>query len=624
MKFFQIKAMTLSIRKRASNDLEHNSLVTHIGLKKQMKGKLKQILNKLLTIRGLKKSIFIPFFLFAIIFIAVSLTTVYLLQKTSIQKEVSFEYRNIDTMLEEKIKSEAINLRLFIDRLTTNDSLVQALKMNDRKELRKISKSYYKKEGLEVNPDLLNFISVDGIVRYRSHRPNEYGESIAQRVIFKRAFKTGAGFFHIDSGTYSDVCLKVIVPVRDTTQKVVGYVIVGKEFNKVLEETAKQSHMDFLFFAERNVLNLKLNKDKIEKFGLFKKGNDSLFLEWSTLPAETKITRSVIEEKINSDSISTVKLNGIDYLSKSFALTNFDDTEFGDVFVLHDNSIHMSDLKKSIAYLILISVLMITFLSLIFNGILNKVVKNLFDKNQKLRLELKKRRSLDKKLFDNNNELKQMTLIASHDLRSPLTNLEGLLDLLQNEGADPEFNSVLIDNAISSVELMKNTIDSLTAIIKQKESFSKEDLKERNIEPIFNNVILQIKYLIDEKQIAIKSDFSECPAFLISDIHLNSVLLNILSNAVKYASENPETAKFIEVTTKIENETRSIIIKDNGIGFDSNFQKEKLFKPFKRFHHERTGSGIGLYLTKLIVENYNGVIQIESEVSKGTTVKIDL
>ena len=100
-------------------------------------------------------------------------------------------------------------------------------------------------------------------------------------------------------------------------------------------------------------------------------------------------------------------------------------------------------------------------------------------------------------------------------------------------------------------------------------------------------------------------------------------MLNIVSNAIKYASEDPEITSFIEITTKIDSETRSIVIKDNGIGFDSNFQKEKLFKPFKRFHHEKAGSGIGLYLTKLIIENYNGKIQIESEIGKGTTVKID-
>jgi hypothetical protein len=80
-----------------------------------MKGNLKQILNKLFMIKGLKKSIFIPFFVFAIVFISVSLISVYLLQKTAIQKEVSFEYKNIGVMLDDKIQSEAISLRLFID-----------------------------------------------------------------------------------------------------------------------------------------------------------------------------------------------------------------------------------------------------------------------------------------------------------------------------------------------------------------------------------------------------------------------------------------------------------------------------------------------------------------------------
>lgn len=211
-----------------------------------MNQNFKETLIKLFTIKGLKKSIFVPFFVYN--YIRVSIADKCLLVAEDFDtKEVSFEYKNIDTMLEEKIKSEAVNLRFFIIRLSTDDSLVQALKMNDRKALRKISKSYYKKEDSDFDPDLLNFISADGIVRFRSDYPNEYGESIVNQVIFQKAFETGTSFFHIDSGNYSGVCLKVIVPVRDSNQKVVGYVIVGKEFNKILEQTAKQTHMDFLF-----------------------------------------------------------------------------------------------------------------------------------------------------------------------------------------------------------------------------------------------------------------------------------------------------------------------------------------------------------------------------------------
>ncbi|MEZ7505131.1 ATP-binding protein [Flavobacterium sp. Arc2] len=588
-----------------------------------MKRKLKEVLSKLLSIKSLKKSIFIPFFLFAFVFIGVSLFSIYVLHKKVIQKEVSFEYENIDTMLKDKVQSDALSLRLYIGRLSTNDSLIEAFKMNDLDLFQKVSKSYYNNANLDLKPDLLNFISDDGIVRFRSHRPDEYGQKVTQQSIYQKAVATRTSFYHIGSGTYSNVSLKVIVPVRDTAQKVVGYIVVGKDFYRILQETAKQTHMDFLFFAKVNASNLKSNKDKIKKFGLFKKGKNNLFLEWSTLPENTKINKDIIETKIVSDSVTSINLNGIDYLSKSIPLIDFDETEFGHVFVLHDNSIHFNDLKKSISSLIIISILMIIILSLIFNKILDRAGKNLFEKNQKLSLELKKRRIADEKLIENNNELKQVTLIASHDLRSPLTNLEGLLDLLKQEDKDPELTSLLIDNASTSVELMKNTIDSLTTIVKQKESFSKQRVKEQDIKEVFDNVILQLKFLIDEKKIEIKSDFSECPTFLISKVHLKSMLLNVVSNAIKYASEDGEIVPFIEVSSQMNNGVSSIIIKDNGIGFDSNFQKGKLFKPFKRFHHEKTGSGIGLYLTKLIVENYNGKIQIESEVGKGTIVKID-
>ena len=335
------------------------------------------------------------------------------------------------------------------------------------------------------------------------------------------------------------------------------------------------------------------------------------------------IDKEVIETKIKSNAVTSIRLNGVDYLSKSLPLINFDETEFGQVFVLHDNSIHLNDLMETIAYLILISIVMIVILSLIFNTILNKIGKNLFDKNQKLILELKKRIIAERKLSENISELKQLTLIASHDLRSPLTNLEGLLDLLQNEDTDSDLQSLLLENAATSVELMKNTIDSLTIIVKQRESFLKEIVVEQSIQPVFDKVILQLEHLIKEKHIEIKTNFVACPSLLISQIHLKSILLNLLSNAIKYASEAKDVKCVIEVYSVMEKGVRSIVIQDNGIGFDSNFQKGKLFKPFKRFHHEKTGSGIGLYLTKLIVENYNGKIQIESEVGKGTMVKID-
>jgi hypothetical protein len=80
---------------------------------------------------------------------------------------------------------------------------------------------------------------------------------------------------------------------------------------------------------------------------------------------------------------------------------------------------------------------------------------------------------------------------------------------------------------------MKNTIDSLTTIIRQKKLLQ-ESIAEQSIESVFNNVILQLKYLIDEKQIMIKSDFSECPTFFNCSYSFKEYFVKYCSNAIKY------------------------------------------------------------------------------------------
>ncbi|WPR71919.1 ATP-binding protein [Flavobacterium sp. NG2] len=511
-----------------------------------------------------------------------------------------------------------------MDGLSASDVVINALKQNDRKTLQKISSPYFKKLKKDLDSDLLTFISTEGEVLLRANLIDKFGDYWNERVLFQKSSATGLSYFYIESGTYSDVNLRVILPVRDKTNSIVGYITVGKNFNKILQQTANQTHMDYLFLVKKKKLNPKRRKDSIQKNGLFQKGNDSLVIGWSTFPEKIKYPKEIIEEKLTSDSISNLKLNDNNYLSKSFTLMNFDKTEFGYVFILHDSSLHFDDLKRIIIFITLISFLMIFVLCILFNKILDRVEKNIYEQNLKLKLELKKRIEVDKKLIINNNELKQLTLIASHDLRSPLTCLEGLLELLKEEGIDSEISIEIINNAGSSIQLMKETIDSLTTIVRQKESFVENVDSRQDIQQIFDQVILQMKYLIDEKQIEVKSDFSSCPSLVIKDIHLKSILQNILSNSIKYATEDTEKKRIIEVSTKKSNENCLIIIKDNGIGFDSEFQKDNLFKPFKRFHHEKTGSGIGLYLTKLIVENYNGTIQIYSKTGVGTTVTIKI
>ena len=105
-----------------------------------------------------------------------------------------------------------------------------------------------------------------------------------------------------------------------------------------------------------------------------------------------------------------------------------------------------------------------------------------------------------------------------------------------------------------------------------------------------------------------------------TNIYVTSIITNLISNAIKYASADRKLE--INIITQIENGYLLCIIADNGIGIELNLHKEKVFKMFNRFHNHSEGRGMGLFMVKNMVEKIGGSIEIESEVDKGTKFKI--
>jgi signal transduction histidine kinase len=101
------------------------------------------------------------------------------------------------------------------------------------------------------------------------------------------------------------------------------------------------------------------------------------------------------------------------------------------------------------------------------------------------------------------------------------------------------------------------------------------------------------------------------------EAHLQQVLQNLISNALKYRDQSPPR---IHISATRQSADWCVSVKDNGIGIDPQY-KEKIFGVFKRLHHDRTcgGTGIGLAICKRVVERYGGRIWVESEPGKGST-----
>ncbi|MBO9698725.1 MAG: PAS domain S-box protein [Sporocytophaga sp.] len=232
-------------------------------------------------------------------------------------------------------------------------------------------------------------------------------------------------------------------------------------------------------------------------------------------------------------------------------------------------------------------------------------------------------RSLEERnveLIKINSELDNFIYTASHDLKSPIVNMEGLLKSLleeANQQCKGDINEML-NFVVLSVEKLKKTIEELSEISKIQKGT--ENYEERiEIEEIIRDFKVEYSEQIKSSQAEISSDLS-ISSIRFSRKNFRSVIYNLLSNAIKFRS--PERTPIISVRSESTSDNYVLItISDNGMGFDMS-KKDKVFGMFKRLHTHVEGTGVGMYIVKRIMENASGKIEVESEEGKGTSFRL--
>lgn len=231
----------------------------------------------------------------------------------------------------------------------------------------------------------------------------------------------------------------------------------------------------------------------------------------------------------------------------------------------------------------------------------------------------KEKEQLIRELTQNNKDLKQFSYITSHNLRAPLSNLTGLLNLMNEYPIENVELREIINGFSTSTNLLNETINDLVkvVIIKDNPSIDKEEVL---IKDVFENVFNQLSYLISLHKPILKIELEKVSILNINKAYLESILLNLFTNAIKYRS--PKRVLRIFVSSKEVNNMIVLTFKDNGIGIDLERNRDKIFGLYQRFHNYSDSKGLGLYLVKSQVESMGGTISVESEVDKGTTFTI--
>lgn len=215
-----------------------------------------------------------------------------------------------------------------------------------------------------------------------------------------------------------------------------------------------------------------------------------------------------------------------------------------------------------------------------------------------------------------NNNLKQLSYTTSHDLRSPVNNLLSIFNLLNKRTIEDEEVQRFLVILKSGTERLKETLNEYIDLL-SKNQHLKIEKEEIFFQDVYQSVISSIQTLIIDSKVAIKTDFEALPSVYFNRYYLESVFLNLITNAIKYAF--PGRPPVIEFHSWIENDELLLSVTDNGRGFDMEKVKDRIFGMQQRFHEHNDSKGIGLYLVHHHINSMDGNITVKSQPDKGTS-----
>jgi PAS domain S-box-containing protein len=252
------------------------------------------------------------------------------------------------------------------------------------------------------------------------------------------------------------------------------------------------------------------------------------------------------------------------------------------------------------------------------------IIVNAIDTTQRFELETnlnaakENLEELSNELKKQNSKLLNFAHITSHNLRAPVSNLNTLI-YFYKESKDEEDRKLLFTKLETVNKHLSETLNDLIESLKIQEDLGVERETIKISDTLNKTKEILVAQLISSKAI-ITSDFSEIDTLHYPKKYLESIILNLFTNALKYAS--PDKIPEIHFETKISNKQTILTVSDNGLGIDLKKNGDKLFGLNKTFHRHPDAKGVGLFIIKTQIEAMGGEISVESQVGKGTTFKI--
>lgn len=218
-----------------------------------------------------------------------------------------------------------------------------------------------------------------------------------------------------------------------------------------------------------------------------------------------------------------------------------------------------------------------------------------------------------------NDELDRFVYSTSHDLRVPLTNVMGLIDITEmsiNDEAPKKYLALMRQSVVALDDVIRGILDY------SRNARAEISMEEVNIRKMVDDVKEAVKYHHHANAIDFRIFINEQIPLYTDKQRLFVILNNLVSNAIKYFNQQ-EAHPFISIVVQINTERALLFIEDNGIGIPEAYH-EKVFEMFYRASSQANGSGLGLYILKETLNRLNGKISVVSGADIGTTFIVEI
>lgn len=217
-----------------------------------------------------------------------------------------------------------------------------------------------------------------------------------------------------------------------------------------------------------------------------------------------------------------------------------------------------------------------------------------------------------------NARLQNFAYIISHNIRSHSANLTALVDLLQH-ATDEAQAAMFLQMLKTSTDKLAETIVNLNEVVTAT-AVGAQPKERRGLRQEVSRTLEALNVLVHQNQVAVSVTIPAEVTVNVVPAYLDSILLNLFSNAIKYRSRS--AAPCLALGCYHEEDYLVLTIEDNGQGIDLVRNKAKVFGMYKTFHGNDDARGLGLFITKNQVEAMNGKIEVDSQVGVGSTFKV--